>query len=158
MRPRKLIVAPSSDGSKGASVISLARCWMGRRSGDGMALVVARIAPNLAADAIAQQFGGVPDIDEAEIGRREAEPYDVGRAEIADPAAFDHRLHDGIAFVESDRDLAAAQRRLTRRQNREFGQQRCDAGDEKIGQSEALAPEIGNGDIAERIERSLDAA
>ena len=57
-----------------------------------------------------QVFHRVPDVDEARVERREAEAQDVGRAEVADDAAGDQRLHDRVAAVRVRKaDLAAAQ-------------------------------------------------
>ena len=48
------------------------------------------------------------------VERREAEAHQVGRAEIADHAARDQRLHDRIAFGVGEDDVAAALRRVAR--------------------------------------------
>ncbi len=56
-------------------------------------------------------LGRVPDVDVAQGQRREAEAQHVGRAEVADDAALDQRLHDGVgALVARQAHLAAAQR------------------------------------------------
>ena len=61
------------------------------------------------ASTCAQAIDGVPDVDEARVERREAEAQDVRRAEVADDAAGDERLHDGVAALGvRDAHLAAA--------------------------------------------------
>ena len=50
----------------------------------------------------AQRRHGVPDVDEAQVGRREAEAQHVGRAEVADHAARDQRLHDRVALADGE--------------------------------------------------------
>ena len=52
---------------------------------------------------LAQAIDRVPDVDEARVERREAEAQDVGRAEVADHAARDQRLHDGVAAARRAR-------------------------------------------------------
>ena len=56
-----------------------------------------------------ESIDGVPDVDKSRIERREAKAQDVGRAEVADHAARDERLHDGVAaLVARITHLAAA--------------------------------------------------
>ena len=57
---------------------------------------------------IAQHCHRVPHIDKPHIERRQAEAQHVGRAEIADHATLDQRLHDRVAVRMRERDLAAA--------------------------------------------------
>ena len=79
-------------------------------SGNVKNLIKAGIAPHFCIDAPRKYLGGIPDILKSNVKWREAEAHEVGRAEIADDPAFDHRLHDRITLVEGYSDLAPAQR------------------------------------------------
>src|ERR1700730_15922793 len=103
-------------------------------SGDFKLPVVARIAPDLRVDALGEYFGGIPNISESNIERRKAKPHQVRRPEIADHAAFDHRLNHRIAIVEGNPYLAAALQRLPRRHDIEARQERIDTRHEKFGE------------------------
>ena len=48
------------------------------------------------------------DVDEAHIERSEAEPDEIGLAEVADDPTRDERLHDAVRLVVAQRHLAAA--------------------------------------------------
>ena len=69
---------------------SVVRQFLRHRGADAEALV----APLAGLEHLRQAIDGVPDVDEAGVERREAEAQDVRRAEIADHAAGDQRLHD----------------------------------------------------------------
>src|SRR4051812_16879214 len=73
------------------------------------ALVEARLAPLAAIKDARQRVDRVVHIDIARVERRETETQQVGRAEIADDAARDQRLHDRVATARvGEADLAAA--------------------------------------------------
>ena len=58
--------------------------------------------------------GGTHGLREAVVERRKAEAHQVRRAEIADHAARDQRLHHCIAFAMGEADVAAALRWVAR--------------------------------------------
>src|SRR6187431_2152651 len=80
-------------------------------SGHRVLAVEFGLAPLAAFQDLAQVFDGVPDILAAQVERGQTEAQDVGAAgaEVADDAARDQRLHDGIgAVVPRQADLRAA--------------------------------------------------
>ncbi len=65
---------------------------------------------------VAQMLDRVPDVDKTRVQRRQAEAQHVGRAEVADHAACDQCLDDGVgAFAADHRHLGAAMLRVVRR-------------------------------------------
>ncbi len=83
-------------------------------------LAEARFAPLAAVEHLPQVFHGVPHVGKTRVERRETEAQDVGRAEVADHAAADQRLHDRKGTVVARvTDLAAAQGPIARRSQRQ---------------------------------------
>ena len=80
----------------------------GHGLGDGGGPAVRLVVPEPVAHHVLDHVGGPAHVGVVEIERGEAEAHDVGRAEVADDAAGDQRLHRGVALAEAERDLAAA--------------------------------------------------
>ena len=74
----------------------------------------ARLVPCAGVEDIGERVGGAPDLLIPVVKRGEAEADEVGRAEIADHAAIDQRLHDRIALGMGEHDVAAASRGVAR--------------------------------------------
>src|SRR5580693_7843180 len=89
---------------------------------------------------------------------RETKAHEVRGPEVADNAAFDHRLHHRITPVEGYPDLAAPQRRLARRDDVEARQKRGDARDEQFRECETLLSQGCNRDPVHGGERRVHAA
>ncbi len=110
-------------------------------SGHGCALAETGVAPFAAVQNLAQIFHGVPDVGESRVQRRDPEAQDVRRAEVADDASRDERLHDCVRAVRVRiADLAAAQPLLARSLQHETpaGTARVDERNEKFGQGQRL--------------------
>ena len=77
----------------------------------------ARLVPFARCKDLGEDFGGAHHLGEAVVERREAEAHQVGRAEIADDAARDQRLHHRIAVAggRRRRGCRAAPGRAARR-------------------------------------------
>ena len=72
-----------------------------------------------ALDQAPQAVERVPDVDEAGVERRDAEPDRVRAAEVGDDVrALDQRAADRPGLVVADRDVRAAARRVARRAER----------------------------------------
>ena len=59
------------------------------RSGNPGALAEARLIPFAGSEDLGEDFGGASDLFESAVERGEAEAHMIGRAEVADDAAFD---------------------------------------------------------------------
>ena len=70
--------------------------------------VEVRLVPGPALHHLGQEAHGVPDVDEAEVGRRESETQQIGSSEIADDTSCDQGLHDRVSFWVSERHLASS--------------------------------------------------
>src|SRR5580693_3205945 len=88
---------------------------------------------------------------------RETKAHEVRGPEVADNAAFDHRLHHRITLIEGYPDLAAAQRRLARRDDIEARQKRGDARNEQFRERETLLPQGSHRGVLHGGERCVHA-
>src|SRR5690606_5894153 len=131
----------SKPGVSGMGVSSIVLLCMGaprRRSGHGGAARILRLLPRPAIEHVLQDLDRVPDVGIAQVQRRESEAQYFGLAVVADDAARDQRLHDRIALRMADADVAAAQRVLARRHQRQrmAGAALFDQADEQVAQGE----------------------
>src|SRR5690606_28288095 len=104
-----------------------------RRSCHGGSLPVFGTVPLAALEHGAEMPDRGVDFRLADEERRDPEAENVRGAEIADYAAGDERLDDGVAFGVRERDLAAAPRRVARRDEAERRAARFHARDEAFG-------------------------
>src|SRR5205085_2330137 len=109
--------SPRRDQARGA--------WMAlergiRGSGNLCALSEARLVPFAGRKDVGEDFGRPNHLDVIIVKRREAEAHQVGCTEVADHAAADERLHDGVALGVRENDVATALGRITRRSERDF--------------------------------------
>src|SRR3954470_1790019 len=100
MAPRRSSFADS------ACTMSSGRSGSFFMSGHGLRAVELGTAPLLAGEHLPQLLHRIPHVLETGVQRREAEAQDVRRAEVADDAARDERLHDRV------RSFAAGQAHL----------------------------------------------
>ena len=104
---------------------------------------------------LAQDLDGVPQLGEAGEQRRDAEAQHVGGAEVADHAAGDQRLDDGLAVGVGEGDVQAALGRAPRRGEREFRAADRDAFDEQLGKRRALGLGLGAVDGEVQVDAGL---
>ena len=99
---------------------------------------------------------GAVDVGFVDEQRGEAAADDVGRAEIADDAAGDHGLHDGIAFGVAERDLTAAHRVIAGGGKDQAGAACLDACDIAVGQGQRGGAQGLHIDAVPDIERGFE--
>src|SRR5215471_21155739 len=119
-----------------------------------------RLVPFAGANDSFDRVDGVEHIDKANVERSEAEPHDVGRAEVADHAVCDQRLDDRIAVDMAQRNLAATLARVARRfdGDAEPVEARVDEANEEVAESHALRPQCADAYIVEGLERRFERA
>ena len=77
-------------------------------------LLKLRLLPFARLQHLREVAGGLGNILEPQVGRREAEAQDIGIAEVADHAARDQRLRQRVGVLVPETQLAAAPRRRPR--------------------------------------------
>ena len=88
-------------------------------SGHGGDLVELRGLPAALLEDLAQPLDGLPDIAEAQVERCEAEPQDIGGAEVANDVGGDQSLDNGVAMRVTKGHVTASRGRVARARQRQ---------------------------------------
>ena len=114
------------------------------------------IIPAAVAQNAGQGIDGPSDIVQIVVQRRETKAQHVGRAEIADDARRDQRLHDGIALGVAEADLRSAPGRIARGIERHGWAACLDPGDEGLGQHDRPGAQVRQADIVPDIQGRVE--